>query len=1360
MVDGAIDPIYASGTSDQTNYDASGDNLGTIEGKISVVETADAFYIAFQQPFSAKSNAYCTSKGGNNKPGANQLGQPVDGCFQDFKALVGSDYLALDWANLGGKAIHLPMDIISASALTPNGYIGTILPTGRTTGEGGVLAGCPAGSVTGFSGMSYNWNEAGPSGWGAEASVDPEGDSPNFVGKQAQYGDYVYASTAEWKVDKAACGLTGVTAAQVAQGAQGDAHNSPAAPFTQVSEIISITCPGGLISTTVNTPVNVTATVVGNNNQPAANRPVVFFVASGPGTISAGATGNTNAQGQRTATASTPTAGAAGTTLLRAFLDLDSNGTWNPAVEPVTEPGCPFTATNVVVPTYTCVSGTTTGPNSATLVATTTDPAATQASFTTTPGSGTFAGTQGPAGTFTASATGLAANTDYTFTAVFKNAAGATLGTSTGTCPFRTGGTPDVQVSKTSSVTTVTAGGTVTFTITATNTGSAPAIDVSVGDEVPGSLNVTDARWSVTANGGGGARAGGCFLAAPPPTTSVSCPVGDLSANDNQAGGADTAVVTIVAQTTPASCPQVQNQATVSASNEPAANQGNNSSNIVTVAVTCPLSIDVVKDNDADGDGVFHDQETAAGAGLDVPFRAVITNPSPIPLVISSLTDVFPGQAAFNVCNNLIGTVLQPGASVTCNFTVSGYSPPLGSSKVDTVTVVGTDQQNPNRTVTDSDTSTVDSPPGEITVDVVKTNDADGDGAFNDSEQAPAAGATVPFQAVITNTSPVNVVITSITDLFPGQAEFGICAQLLNTVLTPGQSVTCSFDVQGYAPPAGGSLVDTVTVTVVDEQNPDRPAEDSDTSEVTTPEAPEITVDVVKTNDADGDGTFNDSEVAPAAGAAVPFRAVITNTSDVDVAITDLTDAFPGQAAFGVCADLIGTVLQPGGSVTCNFTVQGYAPATGGSLTDTVGVTVADVDNPGSTASDEDTSVVSTVEVLPLITVQVVKTNDADGDGTYNDSETAPAQGAAVPFRAVITNTSPVPVSITDLTDVFPGQAAFGVCAQLIGTVLQPDESVTCSFTVQGYAPAAGTSLVDTVRVDVVDVENPNNTANDSDDSNVNTPVPSNIDLAIDKDDAGATFTVGQTGTYTLVVTNVGTTATNGPITVTDTLPTGLTFNAASGTDWSCSNAGQVITCTYTAGSLAPGQVAPTITVTVNVGAAAVPQVINPARVSTPNDVNPDNDTDEEPTPVTQVFANPPIVRQTTQGPPTPPLVRTGAEAKSLAGLGALLVLFGAALVLATTRRRDDDDDDVLTESALVVEPAAVGFLPAPARSMGRAARMTAWAAPLASAVRASWVAAVEGGLPSLPGRPTGGWRRAFGLSDGGGVQFLPLPSS
>lgn len=119
------------------------------------------------------------------------------------------------------------------------------------------------------------------------------------------------------------------------------------------------------------------------------------------------------------------------------------------------------------------------------------------------------------------------------------------------------------------------------------------------------------------------------------------------------------------------------------------------------------------------------------------------------------------------------------------------------------------------------------------------------------------------------------------------------------------------------------------------------------------------------------------------------------------------------------------------------------------------------------------------------------------------------------------------------------------------------------------------------------------------------------IDLAIEKSDGGVTFTVGQNGTYTLKVKNIGTGTTTGPITVTDTLPAGLGFISATGTNWTCTNAGVVVTCTY-GGTLGPEESAPPITVTVSVADAAVPQVVNPARVTTPGDINPANDTDTE----------------------------------------------------------------------------------------------------------------------------------------------------
>src|SRR5205085_3889921 len=63
----------------------------------------------------------------------------------------------------------------------------------------------------------------------------------------------------------------------------------------------------------------------------------------------------------------------------------------------------------------------------------------------------------------------------------------------------------------------------------------------------------------------------------------------------------------------------------------------------------------------------------------------------------------------------------------------------------------------------------------------------------------------------------------------------------------------------------------------------------------------------------------------------------------------------------------------------------------------------------------------------------------------------------------------------------------------------------------------------------------------------LNTP-----DLAIDKSHNG-NFTVGTNGTYTLTVTDVSTCSTTGMLTVTDTLPAGLSFVSGTGTGWNCS---------------------------------------------------------------------------------------------------------------------------------------------------------------------------------------------------------------
>ena len=92
-------------------------------------------------------------------------------------------------------------------------------------------------------------------------------------------------------------------------------------------------------------------------------------------------------------------------------------------------------------------------------------------------------------------------------------------------------------------------------------------------------------------------------------------------------------------------------------------------------------------------------------------------------------------------------------------------------------------------------------------------------------------------------------------------------------------------------------------------------------------------------------------------------------------------------------------------------------------------------------------------------------------------------------------------------------------------------------------------------------------------------------------------FTAGQTGTYSLVVSNSGNVATSGTITVTDTLPVGLTYNAASGTGWSCSGSGQTMSCTSTT-VIGAGANGNPISLTVDVAANAPASVTNSASAS------------------------------------------------------------------------------------------------------------------------------------------------------------------
>ncbi len=138
--------------------------------------------------------------------------------------------------------------------------------------------------------------------------------------------------------------------------------------------------------------------------------------------------------------------------------------------------------------------------------------------------------------------------------------------------------------------------------------------------------------------------------------------------------------------------------------------------------------------------------------------------------------------------------------------------------------------------------------------------------------------------------------------------------------------------------------------------------------------------------------------------------------------------------------------------------------------------------------------------------------------------------------------------------------------------------------------------------------------------------------LTISKTHTGS-FTQGQNGaTYSVTVSNpAGAGATSGTVTVTETVPSGLSLVSMAGTGWSCSSN----TCART-DVLNPGFSYPTIAVTVNVASNAASQVTNQVTVSggdsvsaTANDVTNITAVISKIATTTKVVANPSTIATT-----------------------------------------------------------------------------------------------------------------------------------
>ena len=168
-------------------------------------------------------------------------------------------------------------------------------------------------------------------------------------------------------------------------------------------------------------------------------------------------------------------------------------------------------------------------------------------------------------------------------------------------------------------------------------------------------------------------------------------------------------------------------------------------------------------------------------------------------------------------------------------------------------------------------------------------------------------------------------------------------------------------------------------------------------------------------------------------------------------------------------------------------------------------------------------------------------------------------------------------------------------------------EPLALTLTVNVAPNAAGTLTNTATVAGGNDVNTANNTATDT------TTIGTGPDLTIAKTHIGD-FKQGQVGAiYTIKVTNAGNAPSTAPVTVTDTLPAGMTATALSGTGWTC-----VLARSRARDEAAPAAGPfPDLTLTVNVATNAGASLINTAAVSGGGDVNTANNTAADPTNVT-----------------------------------------------------------------------------------------------------------------------------------------------
>ena len=297
---------------------------------------------------------------------------------------------------------------------------------------------------------------------------------------------------------------------------------------------------------------------------------------------------------------------------------------------------------------------------------------------------------------------------------------------------------------------------------------------------------------------------------------------------------------------------------------------------------------------------------------------------------------------------------------------------------------------------------------------------------------------------------------------------------------------------------------------------------------------------------ANGGGTITwalPGPIAPGASVALTYSAQLANSSALtNAALTNTVDIPSYFSLPDGAGRRYDNVTPATARVTPAFPRFTPTKAAAGSTTALIGEPFAwrlQVRNTGNAPGFD----VDVTDVLPI-------------NWTYdaNSARVSVAGATATAIEPTTISSDRRTLAWTNLGDIAAGQSI------VITLTATPQPAVVTN-------PGVGSSIAHINTVSTLGRDGDGNTGNASG-TYSRPPASANAyisaaDLAITKTPDGGTATAGTPFDWTIVVRNVGPDTSVAPIRVTDTLPAGLEFISATGTDWSCpAPTGATLTCT------------------------------------------------------------------------------------------------------------------------------------------------------------------------------------------------------